>query len=493
MPATVPIQQYLRLPRLLLAAGLCLSAAACRPAEPANVVLITVDTLRADRLNPYGYAEIQTPAIARLAEEGIVFEKAFADTSWTLPSLSSVMTGKYPSEHRVRSWHDTLKDREQTLAEKLKAAGYHTAAIVGSYPLDRHFGLDQGFDHYDDTMTQSLFVAEDGRPVAQERQPDRAPQGSRLDFSKWQMSRERGNAYRTDEEVATAAIHWLEDNPESPIFLWVHFFGPHEKGKHAHVAPEDRKADTERQIARYDPDVEAMDRQVGRFLDRLRADPRFKDTAIIFHSDHGQTLKEHMLFGHGFDIFDTTVHVPLIVRLPDARRSGSRVKHLVRNLDIFTTILGLAQLEIPTEIASRDLLHTLPEPDNHAYLETHHPMAFSVRPVQVGDRERKVGQILRGIRTDDTKLISHQPFLAPSEDRSVPLDESFVTAGTRINLYDPARDPVESKNLAPNRAHEVARLRALLNRYDDGSGASAEEADLSEAARERLRSLGYQP
>ncbi len=491
-----PTRHQVRLRRSFLVGLLSVTAAACQPAEPANVILITVDTLRADRLTPYGYSKIETPAIARLADEGIVYERAFADTSWTLPSLSSVMTGKYPSEHRVRSWHDTLDAQENTLAEILKAEDYRTAAIVASYPLDRHFGLDQGFDHYDDKMTHSLFAGAehvplraDGSSAGQPREPGK----SRKAFSRWQMSRERGNAYRTDAEIADAAIEWLATNRESPVFLWVHFFGPHEKGKRVTLDPEVRKAHTAQQIAQYDPDIEEMDRQVGRLLDTVRADPRFNNTAVVFHSDHGQSLEEHGLFGHGLDLFDTTVHVPMIVRLPGAKRAGTRVAHLVRNLDIFATILELARVNSAATSASRDLLFSRPEADNHAYMESHHPLAFSVRPTQVGDRERKVGRILRGIRTDDTKLVTRQPFLAPAEDRTNPLAQDFVAAQTTSDLYDLARDPRETKNRTAAKTNELQRLRRLLAGYDDGSGSTSAQTDLSDAARERLRSLGYEP
>lgn len=472
---------------LLLAA---LALGACQQSPPPNVVLVTVDTLRADRLNPYGYDEIATPAIAALAAQGIVFERAFADTSWTLPSLSSVMTGTYPSEHRVRSWSDTLGDEQQTLAELLKARGYTTAAIVGSYPLDRYFGFAQGFDHYDDAMTQPLFAdaAPDAGPA-----PERPSDDSDNARNQWRLMREKSNAFRTDREVADAAIAWLAGNQASPLFLWVHFFGPHEKGKRVETDPARQKALAQEQIARYDDDVVEMDRQVGRFLDALRADPRYADTALIFHSDHGQSLHEHGLFGHGFDLYDTTVHVPLIVRLPGDRDAGSRVSHLVRNLDIFATILALAGADTPGERASRNLLAAAPAEDNHAYLETHPTLAFSARDVTVGDRTRKVGQVLRGVRTDAFKLVSREPFLAEDEDRSQPLPEDYVERQTSVSLYDFAADPNETKNAAAARPRHAARLKKLLGGYDAGRGAEARGGELSEAQRERLRSLGYDP
>lgn len=474
-----------------LAVG-CTLLGACRsePSKPANVVLITVDTLRADRLSPYGY-EIDTVAIADLAARGIVYEKAFADTSWTLPSLSSVMTGTYPSVHGVRSWNDTLGEEQETIAELLRRHGYATAAIVGSYPLDRYFGFAQGFDHYDDEMTHALFADSEAKTTGIPEAPSDASDQAR---NEWRLLREKSNAYRTDREVADTAIAWLERNRQEPMFLWVHFFGPHEKGKRLDVEAEQKKAQLDAQIARYDPDVEEMDRQVGRLLAALRADPRYPNTAVLFHSDHGQSLKEHGLFGHGFDLYDTTVHVPLIVRLPHDRDAGERVARLVRNLDIFATVLELAGIDAPGERASRSLLAENPDDENHAYLETHAVLAFSARKALVGDRERNVGQILRGTRTDDFKLISREPFLAGGEDPGDPLPDAYLESNTALQLFDHRSDREEKKDVAGDHPDETAQLRELLDTHDAGrSESGGDSGELSESARERLRSLGYNP
>lgn len=467
-----------------------------RPAQP-NIVLVTVDTLRADRLSPYGYQQIETPAIARLAREGILFERAFADASWTLPSLSSVMTGKYPTRHQVRSWNDRLHDEHRTLAEILKERGYTTAAIVGSYPLDRYFGLSQGFDFYDDTMTMALFEKSEEKS---EDQPDVAPRIERLDPENtspderrvWQMKRELHNAYRTDAEVADMAIEWLAENRTVPFFLWVHFFGPHEKGKREAADLEEQKKLVEAQIARYDGDIEEMDRQVGRFLDALRNDSRFADTAVIFHSDHGQSLKEHGMFGHGFDLYDTTVHIPLIIRLPNDKRAGQRVPGVVRNLDIFATALDLARADADLW-DSKPLLGSRPDTDSYAYMETDHAMALSSREIEVDGEKRRVGTRLRGIRTNQHKLIVHQPGLAPGDRGKDPLPEDFVAERTNLYLFDVGDDAGEHRNLKEQKPEKAAALRGLLDRHRDESGRGADATDLDEAAKERLRSLGYLP
>jgi arylsulfatase A-like enzyme len=477
--------------RSLWAATLAIVLFACTSPERPNIVLITVDTLRADRLTPYGYEAIQTPAIAALADDGIVFEKAFADTSWTLPSLSSVMTGKYPTRHRVRTWNDKLRPEHDTLAEILKNQGYRTAAIVGSYPLDRYFGLDQGFDHYDDTMTVGLYEGDTPPATSPEFAPPTSPEEREI----WQLNRERHNAYRTDGQVADAAIHWLGENPARPFFLWVHFFGPHEKGKRQGLDPEAVEAHIQKQIDRYDSDVAEMDREVGRFLDALREDPRFATTAIVFHSDHGQSLNEHGLFGHGFDLYDPSVKVPLLVRLPGGDRAGQRVPHIVRNLDIFATVLDIARADGETW-DSRTLFAPPAADGNHVYMETYHTVGLTQREVEINGRRRKVGSILRGVRTDRRKLIAHEPALGPTEDPGDPLPPEYIAsdAVVKLFLFDFEGDPNEHRNLVAQRKNQTAHLHGLLRSHEDeGTDSAADPAGLDEAAKERLRSLGYQP
>ncbi len=472
-------------------ASLGCTAPAPRPERP-NIVLITVDTLRADRLGPYGYDKIATPAIARLAGEGIVFEKAFADASWTLPSLSSVMTGKYPTRHKMRSWNDRLHAEHETLAEVLAAQGYATAAIVGSYPLDRYFGLAQGFDHYDDEMTVALYEDE-GSPSAPRQEVTDAPaDDSEAARATWQWSREWHNAYRTDREVADKAIEWLNGNPVERFFLWVHFFGPHEKGKRGDLDAAAQKAYGDAQVARYDSDVVETDRQVGRLLEALRGDPRFPATALIFHSDHGQSLNEHGIFGHGFELYDTNVHVPLIIRLPQGERAGERVAQLVRNLDIFATVIDLAGAG-SNVWDSRDLLGAPPPADGHVYMETHHPVGLTAREVEVGVGVRNVGLSMRGIRTNRRKLINHVPALGPGESPAEALPDDYVTRRTRSFLFDLTDDPGERRDLAAQRAKQLAHHQSLLDSHEEGPDHGAAETDLDDAAKERLRSLGYAP
>jgi len=438
-------------------------AAGCGNADPSarpNIVLITVDTLRADRVNPYGYEAIRTPAIQQLADEGVVFEKAFCDTTWTIPSVASTMTGKYPVEHGVRTPFDRLAQGETTLAELLRSHGYRTAAIVGSFPVDHRFGFDQGFDSYDDETSRPYVAAERPEPVK-----DEWFDGTRHERLQWYEQRMQGDAYRSDAEVADRVLGWLDANHEAPVFLWIHFFGPHQKPARTPQPTDPR----ERRIAMseaYDRDVEDMDHHVGRVLARIRAHDSLNEAVIVFHSDHGETLVEHARPGHGNDLYETTAHIPLIVRLPHGERAGERVSHLVRNIDIFPTVLGLAGIPVPPGLPGQDLLTRHDDDRTHAYLEA------------------RLLRSLTGIRTPQWKLIVHGAERSFRGNRSPP--------SRKIELYDLADDPGELRDVASAEPGRVAAMLEVLRAYPQRAASPTPSVgELDREARDKLRALGY--
>ncbi len=483
---------------LALAAGGCSPRAAERP----NIVLITIDTLRSDRLSVYGYSGIDTEAIEELARQGIVFEQAYTDTTWTLPAVSSLLTGKYPNRHNVRTWSDRLADDHETLAEILGRNDYHTAAIVGSYPLDHRFGLAQGFASYDDEMEISLVRGVRGKEP-EEWLFDRSRGGRAM----YLMARERSSGYRPDDQVADRAISWLQRNPDTPFFLWLHFFGPHEKEKRP-TLPRDIKALdqeegiskqqwTAERIAAYDPDVKSMSHHVGRVLDALHRDRRWNHTAVIFHSDHGQSLNDHGLFGHGFDLFEPTARVPLIVRLPGDRRAGERVSRTVCNLDVFATILALAGLEVALgeDLPSIDLLAAPPD-DVPVYLESYHTTKLTTRELTLDGGIIRAGRVLRGVRLGSWKLVKWDWVVIDPERYLKPVSPQLPDAEPSFGLYNLAEDPQEQENLASRHPAKLAELKALLADYARDETPRRppswiSEAELDEAAKERLRSIGY--
>ena len=321
---------------------------------PRNVLLISLDTTRADSLAPYGAAEERTPALARLAREGIVFETAIAPVPLTLPSHATLLTGLDPARHSVRDNSAyTLPPSAVTLAETLREAGWRTFAAIASVVLLPRFGLDQGFDRYD---VEGLVVT---TGPEHERQAD---------------------------AVANAALQLLP-GPE-PFFGFVHFYDPHR--------PYRAPAELERRFGDpYAAEVHLADLAVGRLLDALRAGGRLDRTIVVVTADHGESLGEHGESTHGMLVHDATQRVPLFVRLPGAapRRVGGLVAALA---DVMLTLLELCGVSAPPGLDGRSLVPALRgaemEPGD-AYLESLYPRrAFDFAP-------------LYGVRTLEWKLV----------------------------------------------------------------------------------------
>jgi arylsulfatase A-like enzyme/tetratricopeptide (TPR) repeat protein len=279
-----------------------LALAGCKGPAPRagqNVLVITIDTLRADRLGAYGYSRARTPSIDRLASEGVLFEDVVVSIPVTLPSHASLFTGLAPPTHGVRdNTYFRLDSEAETLAELLKARGYETAAFVSAYVLDSSFGLAQGFDVYDDDVPTK---GETPGTVAERR----------------------------GEEGRRAFESWIEKrSPERPFFAWLHFFDPHLP--YAPPAP---------YPAGYDGEVEYADAQVGAALQALERKGLSKNTLVVLTSDHGESLGEHGERSHGFFVYDATLRVPLIMKSASSLPSGKRVAAPVRAIDVMPTIL----------------------------------------------------------------------------------------------------------------------------------------------------------
>ncbi len=312
--------------RLNLIAALLLSCwtASCTkaPETKPNVLLITLDTTRADRLGCYGYERAETPNLDRLAEAGVVFETAVCQAPLTLPSHASILTGTYPPFHGV---HDNggfyLREQAVTLAELLRDHEYSTSAFIGAFVLDARWGLAQGFEVYDDAFGFATQRAVD------------------LD-----------SVQRRGEDVVDAFINWLEGRPDEPFLSWLHFYDPH--------APYDPPEPYRTRFvdSLYDGEIAYMDSQVGRVLDRLKAESLLDQTLIIVVGDHGESLGEHEESGHGFFIYDATVLIPLIVRFPSSRYGGKRIARTVETVDIVPTLLETVNIPVPGGIQGRSLL-----------------------------------------------------------------------------------------------------------------------------------------
>ncbi len=290
---------------LALLLGLC-SLGCDLQARAQNVLLITVDTTRADRLGAYGSSSARTPNLDLLAADGTLYERAYAAAPETLPSHSSLMTGLYPPSHGARlNGVTTLDDSVTTLAEILQAEGFYTAAVTAASVLTPDFGLDQGFDVYD------------------------APEDDE----------------RRAEAVTQAALEVLGRAGEQRFFLWAHFYDPH----NPFAPPEDFRpegADPESPEL-YDAEVTYMDHWVGHLLESLREDGRLAETLVVLVADHGESLGDYGETYHTHFIYDATIHVPLFLTGPGIP-AGQRIDSPVASLDVFATVLDELDLPVPS-------------------------------------------------------------------------------------------------------------------------------------------------
>lgn len=385
----------------------------------ANVVLVTIDTLRADRLGSYGHDGAQTPHLDGLASGGIRFDQAIAPVPLTQPSHTSIMTAVNPPEHGVRDNGSTALDTGlPTLARSLQAAGYDTGAFVGAYVLHSRWGLADGFAEYGDTF----------------------------DYDDSPLPERRGDA------VVDEATAWLRRDRDEPFFCWIHLYDPHSP----YAAPEPYRSRFGNRP--YDGEVAYADAQVGRLLETLSELGVDDDTVVLVTSDHGEGLDDHGETGHGLFLYDTTQRVPLILRLPDGRGAGEVVGEQVRLIDVAPTLLELLEVDVPERFRGSSLVPFVDGGGSSrpAYAETVYP------------RTHFGWKDLYALRADGLKYV-----LAPREE-----------------LYDLQEDPDESENVfAANRATAATMRDTLEELRGEASPVAAE--NLSEEARQRLRSLGY--
>jgi arylsulfatase A-like enzyme/Tfp pilus assembly protein PilF len=417
----------------LLALGLLFFAfAGCQSRSRPNVLLITVDTLRADHLGCYGFKLAHTKAIDALAAEGVRCTDDIAVAPITLPSHSSIMTGLLPPTHGVRdNGSYSLGDSNVTLAERLRAAGYTTQAFVSALVLNRRYGLDQGFENYDDDLWAE-------------------------DSPKMFMIRDR----RADK-TATRFLGWLEtwqqDQKRRPFFVWTHFFDPHQ--------PYNPPAAYRTQApSLYDGEIASVDHAIGRIVSQLREYNILDKTLIIFTADHGESLGEHQEKTHALFIYDATVHVPLIYRYPGSIPSNRVYEGPVRSVDIVPTVLSLLKLPGGEETQGVNLLPALrgqaPPPQLAQYSESLlSEVGFGMAP-------------LHGVRLQGYKFI-----LAPKPE-----------------LYDLKKDPNELNNLYSADPTRAARLKRELEGIMADSERRARPVKnnpMNKETMEMLFSLGY--
>ncbi|MCJ7679915.1 MAG: sulfatase, partial [Candidatus Aminicenantes bacterium] len=305
--------------------------------NPPNVLLITIDTLRTDRVSVYSDKYLQTPVIDSIASRGAVFFQAFAHTPTTLPSHTNILTGTTPLFHGV---HDngifTLDESFLTIAEILKSEGYATAAFIGAYPLDKRFGLGQGFDVYDDEY------------------------GS-------MESQKISYVERKAEVVIERAVNWLQKR-SGKWFLWIHLYDPHDP----YDPPEPFKTDYINRY--YDGEVAYVDHSLGKLVDYMESAGLFKQTFIVLTGDHGESLGEHGEETHGYFAYNSTLHIPLFIAGPEVGKKS--VGDLVGHVDIVPTICAAVGVAAPSWAEGLSLLPLMRGekfPNRTLYFESLYP------------------------------------------------------------------------------------------------------------------------
>ncbi|UCE42289.1 MAG: sulfatase-like hydrolase/transferase [Candidatus Aminicenantes bacterium] len=311
-------------------------------AEDFNYIIISVDTLRADRIGCYGFSDVKTPTIDMFASRGVKFEKCIAQTPLTLPSHTSLLTGTYPTYHGVRDNGGFLVPQEMdTLAELMKQNGYQTSAFVAAYVLDSKWGLDQGFDFYFDNF----------------------------DLSKYKTI-SLGNVQRPGNEVLDEVIPWLEEHKQQKFFTFIHFYDPH-------TPYEPPSPYSERYPNRpYVGEIAYTDSQISRLWEFLEKNGLLDNTILVFTSDHGESLGEHQEKAHGFFIYQAGVHVPLIFVTPFEHLQGLSRSSVVSLVDIMPTLLELAQVPVPVQVQGKSLVPLFSSESKNeyfSYCETYYP------------------------------------------------------------------------------------------------------------------------
>jgi arylsulfatase A-like enzyme len=425
---------------IILASGAALSGRAfARPGAILNaapgaaagfdILLVTLDTTRADRIGCYGYARAATPVLDRLAASGIRFAEAVTVAPETLPAHATLLTGLLPPRHGVRiNGENRLESRHVTLAEVARARGYQTAAFVSAFVLDARFGLDQGFEIYDDRVL--------------------AAQGSAF---------ASGTNERRADATTDAALAWLRARDrDRPFFAWVHYFDPH--------APYDPPGPLATRFARspYDGEIAFMDSQLGRLLEGLEAGRRRDRTLVMVVGDHGESLGEHHESTHGVFLYGSAVRVPLVVSSPRLFPRAAVVDRTVVSLaDLAPTVLDLLGVEDPPPRDGSSLIATQADPERSAYVESLVPyLDFGWAPL--------FG--LRGLR--ESYVLAPRPECY--DLRSDP--------GERRNLLASGK-----RGPCAARARLLERMLTRLPGQETATGAPA----LDPETLERLQALGY--
>ena len=426
---------------ILLAAGISFGA----PSAPPNIILITLDTTRADRIGFLGSRRGLTPHLDVVAKQGVVFTRAYAHVPLTTASHATILTGTYPQFNHVNDFGKPLAENLPYLPDILHHHGYHTAAFVGSLILDPLDGLapgfDRGFDVYD---------------------------------AGFRLRRAQEDRYQTVErragDVIGHALAWLRNNPKRPFFLWVHLYDAHD--------PYDPPPPYAQRYASfpYDGEIAYVDAAVGHLFTVLRSQGLYDDALIAVMADHGEAFGEHGERTHGIFLYDETIHVPLLFKLPRERFAGERISAPTGLVDVTPTILKVAELEPPRAVQGESLLGMMQR-------EAHS---------SAGKSSAETGSAAQNDRPVYSETDYPRRAFGWSPLRSLREGKYLFIEAPRQELYDQSEDPKELHNLAGNRTAVAGTLATNLDKFRASTSAAQPGGGKVDAQQaQKLNALGY--
>ncbi len=449
--------------------GYITTESAVEQTDKPNVILIIVDTMRADRLGLHGYGKNISPGLDKFAEEAVVFDQAIVQASWTRPSIATILSGLYPSSHRAISKVSIMPEQIHTLAESFREEGYYTAGFANNINIAPMFGFGQGFVEYHHLAPAYFFGATES-----------AAKLTLYDIMRMVRERHISKAkhvdhyYRDAEYVTDRATEWLGKHRSGPFFLFVHYMDPHDpffvhpyNGEgYARVSMPRPPLEMARELSEtYDGEIAFWDEHFERFVDYLKTEGSLDSSIVIVTSDHGEEFAEHGGWWHGTTLYEEQIHVPLLIRFPGAEGAGTRVEHQVRLLDLAPTLLQRCGLPISPSMQGKSLEWEEPDFQGIEYI-------FSEEDLE--------GNLLEAVRTASWKLVK------ANQGNRRGLDP--------LELYNFTADPKERTNLLQQKPDEVKKLQTAmddLSRQATEAAVEEETRELDAATRDQLRALGY--
>lgn len=396
--------------------------------ENLNIILISIDTLRADHLSPYGY-DIDTPTIQKFADEGTTFMDARTPVPLTLPAHCSMLTGNYPAVLGIHDNYNYFQDKGNiTISEILQDNNYKTSAFISATPLDDMFGFNQGFDNFNDDNISTIAT-------------------------------EMGSFNIIAEEITDRAINWIKKNSGNKFFTFIHYYDPH--SPYSPPEPYDEKYND----FPYDGEIAYVDNELGRLFDELNKDDILKNTLVIITSDHGEAFGEHNEYEHGIFIYKPTLHIPLIFWAPGLIPGGKKHNGLVSLIDIVPTIIEILNIKVKHKFDGRSLVPSIFYNKKIKSFEHFCESYFSYNAYGFSK--------LIGIETDNWKYIhSPEPELYNLDKDAEEIDNVFSKYPDIVSNLD-------------------RKLESLIQSFKERKINNEKKADIDDETKEALFSMGY--